>query len=506
MRRIQTAALVVALTSCACAQGVWMSYQHPNPRFSAQHPNGWQVQVLPPPGDTDLEQIRLIGRAEVHFDARADQGLLRVAVQLFEMTGTLAADRLAEMLSPGAGEIRVSSIRGRVAGRFETAVDDRNCLVTVLVDDKGLPPMAAVVALYAPPELFQACGPGYEHICNSLTFPSETATDEPIAPLKFGEPQRVQTPHPVSGAEWSPDGKRIACVCSPTDEPQVWVVSLDGQEPLRVGADLAFADEPAWSPDGAAITFAGRTDGDEPVNLFTERPPDALSQQLTEAPTDPLGEPVADSRNHLPRWSRDGKRVLFNSVVRRMTRAAVVETDADGIAVEKILLSSPDASWAPDSRRIVCSVGGVVWVMDTAGGPAAPITGPIGARDPAWSPDGRRIVFTCSADGTVTGATGPRSLSLMYPDGSDLQTLAQVSGAIGAPVWSSDSNHIAFTDAVERQVFVVGADGEGLAPLAPALPGSRRPRWAPDGSAILLIAGDGEEAGELYRVPVTRGE
>jgi hypothetical protein len=141
------AALVLSVASCACAQGEWLTYEHPSPRFSAQYPNGWQVRALPPPEDLDLERIRLIGKAEVHFDAQVDQGLLRVAVQLFEMTGTQAADRLAELLSGGAGEIKVSTIRGRVAGRFEVAADARNCLVTVLVDDRSLPPTAAVVAL-----------------------------------------------------------------------------------------------------------------------------------------------------------------------------------------------------------------------------------------------------------------------------------------------------------------------------------------------------------------------
>jgi Tol biopolymer transport system component len=66
---------------------------------------------------------------------------------------------------------------------------------------------------------------------------------------------------------WSPDGTRIAFVSDRTGEEydggfnkDVWVISAEGG-PLTKISDHAFEDEqPRWSPDGKQLLFTGKTD------------------------------------------------------------------------------------------------------------------------------------------------------------------------------------------------------------------------------------------------------
>ena len=136
-----------------------------------------------------------------------------------------------------------------------------------------------------------------------------------------------------------------------------------------------------------------------------------------------------------------------------------------------------------------------------------------GARAPSWSPDGERIAFVTIEGGVyVVGA-----------DGSGLTEIARATPATGGgsgadavvvsvsfdwrPAWSPDGAQLAIVsgNAAAPQVFVVNADGSGLAQLTD-LPGQAvGPAWSPDGEAIAFVATDGAagmppQAGGVYTV------
>lgn len=140
---------------------------------------------------------------------------------------------------------------------------------------------------------------------------------------------------------WSPDGQRLVFSRSPTAgaDPSLFVVGSDGNGLHSLGVQGAAA---AWSPDGTRIAFWRRTrDG----------------VALAVAGTDGLGERTLTrslpAYSDPPRWSPDGKQLLFVLCSGfGFCRIDVAEADT-GLVTR--LASGSDAVWAPDGRRIAYS-------------------------------------------------------------------------------------------------------------------------------------------------------
>ena len=76
-------------------------------------------------------------------------------------------------------------------------------------------------------------------------------------------------------AALSPDGTQLAYISTVTGEPQIWIVSLDGQNgsgaPRRLTYGLG-VDGVMWTPDGKAILYGADKGGDERFGLYTVTP------------------------------------------------------------------------------------------------------------------------------------------------------------------------------------------------------------------------------------------
>jgi len=110
-------------------------------------------------------------------------------------------------------------------------------------------------------------------------------------------------------------------------------------------------------------------------------------------------DPAVDA---LPRWSRDGKRVIFSS--KRTGEWQLYEVGAEGgrarrmrtnQAVEYQADESPDGRWL----AFLSNLEGAEWLWLWAKGPEAPRAVVKHGRrsvlgNPHWSPDGKRIVFS----------------------------------------------------------------------------------------------------------------
>ncbi len=120
-------------------------------------------------------------------------------------------------------------------------------------------------------------------------------------------------------AEFSPDGRRVAFVSSRSGLPEIWLSEVDGSDPTQLTSLGGYnASPPRWSPDGRRLVFDHLDSRRGTVDLYVVDveggPPKRLT---TDAATDMA-----------PSWSGDGVWVYFGS--NRTGSWQIWKTPADG--------------------------------------------------------------------------------------------------------------------------------------------------------------------------------
>jgi Tol biopolymer transport system component len=117
---------------------------------------------------------------------------------------------------------------------------------------------------------------------------------------------------------------------------------------------------------------------------------------------------------------------------------------------------SRNPRWSPDGRLIVFQRAGDIWVMAADGGSARQVTsGAANDINPSWSPDGGQLVFSRTTDGTLAG----RSLYVVPAAGGAARLLTTRSdGCAVEPTWSATGRYVVYWDKCAS-----GASGTGNA-------------------------------------------
>jgi len=147
------------------------------------------------------------------------------------------------------------------------------------------------------------------------------------------------------------------------------------------------AEYVAFSKDGQWVTYVSYREG----TLWRSRLDGSERLQLTYPPMYPV----------LPRWSPDGKEIIFFEFASSADKPArIYEVSPDGGSPRQLLPDDPrqqlDPNWSPDGSKIVFSNesndhSSAIHVLDIASRKVSDLPDSQGLFSPRWSPDGRRV-------------------------------------------------------------------------------------------------------------------
>ena len=181
----------------------------------------------------------------------------------------------------------------------------------------------------------------------------------------------VNFPGTNSGAAFSPDGNRIALSVSKDGNPELYTVSAGGGGARRLTHTRGVESSPSWSPSG-----------DEIVYSFDEGNGPQLYRISAGGGS---GQAISTGHGYCtePNWSPDGKKIAFNVRGGGGFEIAIVDSSGSG---SRVVGAGENPVWGADSRHIIFTQGGALYLLDTVNAHRSKILDRLGRiSEPSWS-------------------------------------------------------------------------------------------------------------------------
>jgi Tol biopolymer transport system component len=211
-----------------------------------------------------------------------------------------------------------------------------------------------------------------------------------------------------------------------------------------------------------------------------------------------------DSRDDLPAWSPDGKRIAFSSDRTGSFHLYVMNADGSNPVMIPNTTGGRESDWSPDGKRILyqSQVSGVsqLYVVNADGsGTATQLTANTSSLPEdccafSWSANGNRIVFTSNrTQNLACSGSACLSINSMRDDGTDVRQLTADSLDAVNPDWASRGSDIVFNSRFfepNGDIFVMHKNGTQLRQLTTSPGNDILPRWSPDRQMIVFAHAD----------------
>jgi Tol biopolymer transport system component len=363
-------------------------------------------------------------------------------------------------------------------------------------------------------------------------------------------------------ASLSPDGTQLAFVSSrETRIANIWILNLNTRKMVNLTARAGIKGDtlkpdgyfrPAWSPDGKLIAFSsdrntewrghGHGSGWEHVQelqIYLVKPDGTGLRRISQG--------IDSVSSGSPRWSSDGKRVIYYELPVEQTWDArtsflsakatsqivsvdinsgerIVHTKGPGLKLLPQFIGSDDIGFLAKAGENE----GVGYINGKA------IKAKL--RAPAWSADGTTMVyekqgwtprkqnqllyswdsnyqyrytdvfpsFSVNGELLLTEKNDNSSIAIMDADGNNKKRIFNAeAGEAFAPGWSPDGQWVVFgyggyfqnRKTRAAKIMIVKRDGTGLKDLTDGMPNAGFPSWSPDGKRIVYRVWGNDEHG-----------
>jgi len=239
--------------------------------------------------------------------------------------------------------------------------------------------------------------------------------------------QLTSSPMPLSNPLPSSDGKKIFVVGRTLRGELVHYDSISGKLlPFLGGISAEYVDV---SKDGQWAAYVSYPEG----TLWRSRIDGSERLQLSYPPSQAM----------LPRWSPDGKTIVYYELDPD-GKAATFTVSAEGGTPQRLLPDDPnyhtDPNWSPDGTRIIFAGGSTnpsstIRILDLATHQLSTLPNSQGFYSPRFSPDGR-FVPAITSDST----------RLMLFDFQSQKWIEVAKGSLGWPEFTRDGQYLYFND------------------------------------------------------------
>jgi dipeptidyl aminopeptidase/acylaminoacyl peptidase len=246
-----------------------------------------------------------------------------------------------------------------------------------------------------------------------------------------------------SGAQWSPDSKRLAFTSDRDGKRQIYLIAPAGGEATQLTNEDGGVGAIAWSPDGGSIAFTSSGPESKAMKDRKEKYGDYYV----------VGGDYAMS--HLWRIKIPAE---ISGDVKKLPKAEAI-TSGDQFSVGAF-------AWAPDSQRIAfaaqrdpdlgSSDTEQLYVVGLSDLHVRKLTGTPGPNSaPKWSPDGKQIAYT-TADGNAFFFYANRMIAVIPADGGAARLITRAFDEDANLLdWAADGIYFAAGQRTNSHIFRV---------------------------------------------------
>jgi len=307
-------------------------------------------------------------------------------------------------------------------------------------------------------------------------------------------PSDVYKMRSVSDPQVSPDSKWVAYVLSSTDslknksDSDIWMISWDGKETLKMAASKEAESSPRWSPDGKYLSFLSSRYETKKSQIWLMDRRGGEAEKVTD-----LNYSISDYV-----WSPDSKKILL--VIKDQEPKEEEEKKdktAKPIMIDRFHFKQDGEGYLERKRNHLYLFDMLTKKLDTLS------KGDFDETNPVWSPDGTKIAFESNRTKDAD-RNGNTDIWIMdAKKGAPLKQLTTWSDTDSKPAWSPDGKWIAYLKSQtatydiydQAQIAIIPAEGGTPKILNAKLDRSvSAPHWAADSKSVWLTVDDDRRA------------